>query len=207
MPRHLEYYLSISSPWAHIGHPLLLDLAGRHDLEVVYKPVFLGNIFAETGGLPLPKRHPARQRYRYVELQRWRDKHGLAFNIRPKYWPFDVNLVDRFIIAIAMGGHDPGSFVSKAFAAVWEKEQNLADETVLLRIAEQVGLEGGRLLMLARSEKAEHAYEQNFRDAVACDVFGSPSYVLDGEVFWGQDRIPFLEDALDSRRLPYSPYV
>jgi 2-hydroxychromene-2-carboxylate isomerase len=207
MPRRLDYFLSISSPWAYIGHPVLMDLAERHALEITYKPMFLGNIFAETGGLPLPKRHPARQRYRYVELQRWRDKRGLTFNLRPKYWPFDVNLADRFIIAVAMSGNDPGPFATEAFAAVWEKEQNLADEATLLRIAERTGLDGRSLLALARSEKAEQAYEQNFRDAVACDVFGSPSYVLEGEVFWGQDRLLFLEEALESRRLPYTPFV
>ena len=208
MPRRLDYFLSISSPWAYIGHPVLLDIAGRHGLDIVYKPVFLGNIFAETGGLPLPKRHPARQRYRYVELQRWRDKRGLSFNIRPKYWPFDVNLVDRVIIAIAMSGGDPG-------AVRQPRLRGRLGTGAEPRRRDDAGAHGERsrhrgrapLLARARSEAAEHAYEQNFRDAVACDVFGSPSYVLDGEVFWGQDRLSFLEEALQTERLPYTPVV
>jgi 2-hydroxychromene-2-carboxylate isomerase len=204
MPRHLDYFLSLSSPWAYIGHPILLDIANRHELSITYKPVFLGNIFAETGGLPLPKRHPARQRYRLVELQRWRDRRALSFNIRPKFWPFDVNPADRFVIAIGMSGSDAGAFVSRAFAAVWEKEQNLADDAVILRLAAEAGLNGPALLHLAKSDAAESVYEQNFRDAVTADVFGSPSYVLDGEVFWGQDRLEFLEEALQSNRPPYT---
>jgi 2-hydroxychromene-2-carboxylate isomerase len=207
MTRQIEYFFSLSSPWAYIGHNRLMAIAARHGATVVFKPVFLGNIFAETGGLPLPKRHPARQRYRYVELQRWRDKLGLAFNIRPKYWPFDVNLADRFVIAAAMTGADPAEFLAAAFAGVWEKEQNLADETTILAIAARTGLDGPKLLATARSDQAEQTYERNFVDAVARDVFGSPSYVLDGEVFWGQDRLPFLEDALESARLPYTALV
>ena len=207
MPRRLDYYFSLSSPWAYMGHAILMDLAGRHALDITYKPVLLGNVFSETGGLPVGKRHPARQRYRFVELQRWREKLGLPFHVRPKYWPFDVNLADRFVIAVAMGGADVGAFLRLAFAGVWENEQNLADEATILRIAAAAGLDGRALLTVARSEVAEHAYEQNFRDAVAADVFGSPSYVLDGEVFWGQDRLGLLEDALVSARPPYTPVV
>jgi 2-hydroxychromene-2-carboxylate isomerase len=207
MPRRIDYFFSLTSPWAYLGHADLLDLVRRFNLEVAFKPVFLGNVFAETGGLPLSKRHPARQRYRFVELQRWRDKRGVSFNIRPKYWPFDVNLADRFILAIGMSGADAGEFLTQAFSAVWEKEQNLADEATIRRIAEDCGLDAARLLAVARSEAAEQAYEQIFRDAVSCDVFGSPSYVLDGEVFWGQDRLPFLEEALETNRPPYSPLL
>ena len=65
------------SPWAAIGHSIFLGMARRHDVAITFKPVSLGEVFAETGGLPLPKRHPVRQRYRLMELQRWRAKRGL----------------------------------------------------------------------------------------------------------------------------------
>ncbi|MFN8829112.1 MAG: 2-hydroxychromene-2-carboxylate isomerase [Labrys sp. (in: a-proteobacteria)] len=205
--RTIDYYLSLASPWAYMGHPVLMDIAARHDLSVHVKPVFLGQVFAETGGLPVPKRHPARQRYRFVDLQRWRERRGLWFNIRPKYWPFDVNLVDRFIIAIVQAGLDPDPFLRLAYAGVWEKDQNLADEATIVKLAGEAGLEARPLLAAARSEATETAYEQNFRDAVAADVFGSPSYVLDGEVFWGQDRLDMLDFALSSKRPAYSALV
>ena len=104
MSRTIDYYFSLASPWAYIGHAPFMDIARRHGLDVNYKPVFLGRVFAETGGLPLTKRHPARQRYRIVNLQRWRDKRGLDFNLHPKHWPFDATLADRFVIAIEMAG-------------------------------------------------------------------------------------------------------
>ena len=84
MPRSVEYYFSLASPWAYIGHRLFMDIAGRHGLDVTHKPISLGRVFAQTGGQPLPQRHPARQRYRMVELQRWRERRGLSFNLKPR---------------------------------------------------------------------------------------------------------------------------
>ena len=118
MPRHLDYYYSLVSPWAYLGHATFMDIARRHDLAVRHKPVALGPVFAETGGLPLPKRHPVRQRYRMVELQRWRDKRGLRFHLQPRHWPFEVALADRFVVAVTRAGADPDPFLRRAFAAV-----------------------------------------------------------------------------------------
>ena len=87
MPRQVDYYFSLLSPWAYVGHKPFHDLAIRYDLKVNYKPVVLTDLFAETGGLPLMRRHPVRQRYRMLELQRWRDKRGLTFHLQPEYFP------------------------------------------------------------------------------------------------------------------------
>jgi 2-hydroxychromene-2-carboxylate isomerase len=203
MPRTLDYYFSLLSPWAYIGHASLMDIVGRYGLTVNYKPVALAQVFADTGGLPLPKRHPARQRYRMFELQRWREKRGLAFHLHPKFWPFDGNLADRFVIATVAAGHDPDPLLRAAFTAVWEREQNLGDESTLSDIARAAGLPATELLAAAKADAAQKRYEANVRDAIAVDAFGSPCYVLDGEVFWGQDRLGLLDDALASGRPPY----
>ena len=160
MPRQVDYYFSFQSPWAYIGHKPFRDLVSAYNLKVNHKPVVLVDLFSETGGLPLMKRHPVRQRYRMVELQRWRDKRGLKFHLQPANWPFDES-----------------------------------------------GLPGKQLVERSASEEISAAYEQNRQDALACDVFGSPVYVLDGEVFWGQDRIELLGDALKSGRAAYTSQV
>jgi len=205
MPRPIDYYFSLVSPWAYIGHAPFMEIVRRHDLDVNYKPVFLGRVFAETGGLPLPQRHPARQRYRLLELQRWRDKRRLSFKINPKHWPFDVTLADRLVIAINAAKQDPDGFLRRAFAAVWEEERNLGDPLVLAELAEQAGLDSTSLIEMAQGSTAEAIYALNLENAVAGDVFGSPAYVLDGEVFWGQDRLELLDDALASGRPAYRP--
>ncbi len=207
MPRGIDYYYSLVSPWAYIGHAPFMAIAAEHGLSINHKPVFLGRVFAETGGLPLAQRHPARQRYRWLELQRWREKRGLDFHLKPKHWPFDVNLADRFAIAIQASHKDPDGFLRRVFAGVWEEERNLGDPLVISEIAEEAGYNSTSLMALAQGTTTEVIYALNLENAVAADVFGSPSYVLDGEVFWGQDRLDLLADALRRGRPAFSAAV
>jgi 2-hydroxychromene-2-carboxylate isomerase len=206
MSRKVDYYFSFQSPWAYIGHRPFREIVEAYNLEVNHKPVVLVDLFSETGGLPLLKRHPARQRYRMVELQRWRDKRGLKFHLQPANWPFNARLADGVVIAAIEAGLDPDPFLQRAFPAVWEDQLNLADPATVAKLADDAGLPGKQLVDRSGSDEIEKAYEQNRQDAIVADVFGSPAYVLDGEVFWGQDRIELLADALKSGRRPYSSH-
>src|ERR1700675_4266445 len=203
MSRQIDYYFSLQSPWAYIGHKLFREVASSCDAKVNHKPVTLVDLFSETGGLPLLKRHPARQGYRMVALQRWRDKRGLNFHLQPANWPFNARLADGLVIAAIEAGHDPDPFLRRGFAAGWEDHLNLPDGATLANLAGDSGLPGKQLVERSGSDEIGAAYEQNRQDALAADVFGSPSYVLDGEVFWGQDRIELLAEALKSGRAPY----
>ncbi|MGA2997735.1 2-hydroxychromene-2-carboxylate isomerase [Bradyrhizobium sp.] len=207
MPRQIDYYFSLSSPWAYIGHKLFREVVAAHDLKVNHKPVVLVDLFSETGGLPLVKRHPVRQRYRMLELQRWRDKRGLNFHFQPKHVPLNARLADGLVIAAIEADHDPDPFLRRAFAGVWEDQLDLADAATLVRLADASGLPGQALVERSATDEISQKYEQNRQDALSVDVFGSPAYVLDGEVFWGQDRIELLADALKSGRAPYRSQV
>ena len=207
MPRQVDYYFSFQSPWAYIGHKPFRDLVSTYDLKVNYKPLVLLDLFSETGGLPLVKRHPVRQRYRMIELQRWRDKRGLKFHLQPANWPFNGRLADGVVIAAIEAGLDPDRYLRRAYAGVWEDQLNLADPSTIAKLADESGLPGQQLVQRSESEEIGAVYEQNRQDALSADVFGSPGYVLDGEVFWGQDRIELLADALKSGRAPYSSQV
>ena len=205
MARSINYYFSLQSPWAYIGHAAFREVVRKYALHVVHKPVLLGELFSETGGLPLQKRHPSRQRYRMMELQRWRDKRGLDFKLQPKNWPFNGRLADGIVIAAVEAGLDPDPFLRIGFPAVWEDERNLGDAAVLTELANRAGLPGETLVKRAAEDAIGAVYEQNRQDAIEGGVFGAPAYVLDGEVFWGQDRIELLDDALNSGRAPYGP--
>lgn len=205
MPHSIDYYFSMQSPWAYIGHTTFRQVVETYGLKVVHKPVLLGELFSETGGLPLLKRHPSRQRYRMIELQRWRDRRGLKFHLQPKNWPFNGRLADGVVIAALEAGHDPDPFLRIGFPAVWEDELNLGDASVLTDLANRAGLPGEALVKRASDEAIGAIYEQNRQDAIDAGVFGAPAYVLGGEVFWGQDRIELLADALKSGRAPYAP--
>lgn len=207
MARQIDYYFSLVSPWAYIGHDLFMGTARKHGASINYKPVVLGELFAETGGLPLGKRHPVRQRYRMLELQRWREKRGLNFHLKPDNWPYNARLADGVVIAALANGQDPEPFMRLAFAASWEKQLNVGDAAVVTQLANESGLPGAKLVERSASDAIGRSYEKNREDAIAADVFGSPAYVLDGEVFWGQDRIELLADALASARKAYRPDV
>jgi 2-hydroxychromene-2-carboxylate isomerase len=97
--------------------------------------------------------------------------------------------------------------LKRGFVAVWEDQLDLADPATVARLADESGLPGSRLVERSSSEAISAAYEQNRQDAIAADVFGSPAYVLDGEVFWGQDRLDLLADALKSGRAPYTSEI
>jgi 2-hydroxychromene-2-carboxylate isomerase len=207
MPDTIDCFFSLVSPWAYLGHGHLLDIAERYRAKVVFRPVLLGPLFDATGGLVLAKRHPVRQRYRLVELQRWRLKRGVPLNIRPKYWPFDVSLADRVVVAAEAAELDTGALVQRLFESVWVHDDNLADPATLAAAVTSAGLDGAALLKAADSDAVKAAYAENGQRAIALDVFGSPSYVRDGEVFWGQDRLDLLADALASGRRAFRPDV
>lgn len=205
MARNLSYYFSLVSPWAYLGHAELGRIARARDLAIDYRPVNLMELFPDTGGLPLPKRHPFRQNYRLVEMQRWRETRDVPLVLKPKFWPFDFKLADRAIL-MASRVAEPDAvhlLVAFAFRAVWVEERNLADEGTLAEIITSAGFDAGALVAAARSDAAASAYAANFERAREDGVFGSPSYVLDGEVFWGQDRLGMLDAALASGREPY----
>lgn len=205
MARQIDYYFALYSPWSFLGHDLFMKIAGHRGLEVRFRPVNLGEVFKETGGLPLSQRPPARQRYRWMELQRWSDKRKIAFNLKPKFWPYKGSLPDRCIIAIGLEGRSPDAYIRRAFAAVWQEDMDLGDEAVLASLLGEVEEPAALILERANSPMVEALYDENRRYALDAGVFGAPSYVLDGEVFWGQDRLDMLDDALAINRKPYLP--
>jgi 2-hydroxychromene-2-carboxylate isomerase len=205
MARRITCYFTTVSPWAYIGHPLVRKIAREHDVAIDWKPVNLSEIFPQTGGLPLAKRPPARQRYRMLELQRWREKRGLSFSLHPKNWPFDCALADRSVVAAVQSGSNPAAYIGDVFKAVFEEERNCADEAVLGDILRRAGHDAQAILAAARAPETEAAYKANIAEALAAGVFGSPTYIREGELFWGQDRLELLDDALRSGRKPFSP--
>jgi len=198
MAKTIDYYLALQSPFAYLGHERLLEIAARHSATIHIRPVQLPKVFAATGGVPLPQRAPERRAYRLVELRRWRDHFGVPLNLEPRHFPTDERLAAGAVIALREAhGDAPALHLAGAILrAVWAEERDIADAETLAAIAEAQGLDAGWLLERAASEEMAERWEQNTQDAIARGVFGSPSYIYDDELFWGQDRLEFLERAL-----------
>ncbi|MBF6022538.1 2-hydroxychromene-2-carboxylate isomerase [Lysobacter niastensis] len=200
----VDYYFTLMSPYAYLGHAQVLAVAREAGARLVYRPARIFELFSANGGLPLGQRAPARQRYRLVELQRWREARGLPLNLAPKYFPVDIALADRCTIALAEAGADPSGFMDAAFRAVWAQDLDLADPQLVARLLTEQGFEASTVLAEAEGAVSGEIYERNTQAAIAADLPGLPGYVLNGEPFWGQDRIDALRDALVSGRGPYT---
>ncbi len=188
MIKVIDYYLFLISPWAYLGGPRLADMARRHGAEVRVKPIDARIVFPATGGLPLAKRAPERQAYRLAELARWSRHLDMPLNLQPAHFPAPDESAARLVIAAGTTGGDAFGLSQAILAALWTEERDIADPTVLEQIAGENGHDGAALLAKSQEEAVGASHREFSEEAVARGVFGSPSYVYEGEVFWGQDR-------------------
>lgn len=195
----LDYYFWINSDWAYLGADRLESLAHRHGVAIRYKPVDMIDVYSRTGGVPLPKRAIERQSYREDELRRWMKRLGIRINVTPRYMCPDGDLASRFTIAADMLGLDVAGLYKAILHAEWCAERDISDRSVLLDVTRGLGLPAERIAAKADEDETLARYRQYTDEAVATGVFGSPTYVLDGERFWGQDRLDFLEEAIQAR--------
>ena len=197
MAKVIDYYLMMISPWAYLGGPRLALIARGHGAEIRVKPFDAAVVFPETGGVPLAKRAPARLAYRLAELRRWRDRLGVPLTLEPAHFPVPHATAARMVIAAGeTAGGKPFALAQAILTAVWAEERDIADAGTLTKIAKATGHDADALLAAAEAPASGEAYAALSREAVERGVFGSPSYVYRDEVFWGQDRLDFLDRAL-----------
>ena len=197
MASPVDYYFAPQSPWAYLGHQRFWDLARQAGAAVQVLPVDLGKIFPRSGGLPLGQRAPQRQAYRLVELKRFADWLDLPLNLHPSYFPVPGDQAARLILAVAGSqGSDAAMRLSSAvLKAVWAEQRNIDDAGTLAQLLAECSLPAGALEE-SRSPAVQQRYESATQQAFDAGVFGAPSYVIDGELFWGQDRLDFVQRRL-----------
>jgi 2-hydroxychromene-2-carboxylate isomerase len=193
----IDYFLSPQSPWTYLGHERFADIARKAGAQINVLPVDLGRVFPVSGGLPLAKRAPQRQTYRLVELKRFSAYLGRPLHLHPRYFPVASDDAAKLIIAVdAHDGNDAAMLIAAAIMrGVWVEEKNIADPAVLQAMLEACSLPGRRLDD-SQSQAVHERYEQDSQRAIDGGVFGAPTYVVEGEMFWGQDRLDFLERRL-----------
>ena len=194
----IDYYFTPISPWTYLGHERFTRIAMAAGAQVNVLPVDLGGkVFPISGGLPLAKRAPQRQAYRLVELARFSAFHGVPLTLHPKFFPVPPDDAARLIIAVAQyDGSDAAMALTGAVTrATWVGERSIADAAELAAMLAALGLPAQRLAE-SQSAEVQALFEANTQRAIDAGVFGAPSYVIDGEVFWGQDRLDFVERRL-----------
>jgi len=198
MAIHIDYYASLNSPWTHLGAARIEAMAMAHGATMRIYPVDFGTIFANSGGLPLPRRSPQRQAYRLQELVRWRDHLGIPITIQPKFFPSSEALTSGCVIGVreTIGDQPAIKLAHAVLKAVWQQEKNPADPATLAGLIKDVGLDPDAILALGADPKWTAKREADTKAALDRNVFGAPSYVIGDDIFWGQDRLSFVERRL-----------
>ncbi len=196
MAESIDCYLSLNSPYAYLGSRRVEEIASAHRVPLRIRPVDFGVIFPETGGLPLAKRAPARRAYRLVELARWAEQRSLPLNLHPRYFPAPELAAACAVIGAEGTGGDPVRLAHAILKAVWAEDRNIADTGVLNAIAGETGHHGLNILAKAFDPETRFRYQAFTEEALRLGVFGAPTYVYRGELFWGQDRLDFLDRAV-----------
>lgn len=196
MTKSIDYYLTLVSPWAFLGHERFVKMAAENDAKINVIPVNYGKIFAATGGLPLGKRSEQRRSYRLMELARWREELNVPINIHPKFFPASDLIAAQMVTLVAQRGGDAIGLTGRFQRLVWIEDGNIADEATAVKVANEAGFNGEELLKESQSSDIKSLYEKNTEEAIERGVFGAPMYIIDDELFWGQDRLQFVEKAL-----------
>lgn len=195
MARSVTVYYALSSPWTYLGWARFREIAERSGARVDHRPIKVGEVFAASGGLPLAQRPRQRQAYRLQELRRWRHHLDLPLNLEPRHFPVDERLAACMVIACGQRGGDVSRLSEAMMRAVWVEDRDIAEPDTLAAIAADQGA-GDDLLAAARAPDIEACYDANTEAAIEHGVFGVPTYIIGDELFWGQDRLDFVERAL-----------
>lgn len=195
----LAFY-GISSPWAYFGAERMAAVAAKHGARLVHRPI---RVIQANGGIPLRTRPDSRQQYHEVELDRWRRHLDKPLNLRPRYYPCrTIETAAQAVIAIQGAGLDASAFSFAVQRALWAEERDIADLATLREIAAAtIGPEAAEnLVREPQTAEVVAEWEGNLEEAERRGIFGTPTYVVDGELFWGQDRLEFVDRALAAAR-------
>ncbi|MCA1325343.1 2-hydroxychromene-2-carboxylate isomerase [Herbaspirillum sp. alder98] len=197
MSKVCEYFFAPHSPFAYLGHDRFVAMAEKHQVQVIPKPFDLSKIFGVSGGLPLAKRAPQRQAYRLKELARWSEFLGKPMVLQPTHFPVNSDTAARMIIAVqlAQGSRAALELAGAFMRAVWEEQRNIADTDTLVAIANAQERDGATLLKSAETASVQAEFDRFTDEANAASVFGAPWFIYQGEGYWGQDRLDFVERA------------
>lgn len=192
----LDYYFTLISPFSFMGHQRLRAIVEPYDIQLNYKPLRLGQLFEQTGGLPPAKRHPSRQTWRFSELERWSKHLATPIVLRPRHFPANDAVANAIVGLLGQDDTKRAGELAQAFhALVWQDEGDIADEAAVAQVLTRFDLPADDWLERAKGAGAA-LLDANTQEALERGVFGAPSYILGQELFWGQDRLDFLQEAV-----------
>lgn len=191
--KRVEFFYDYASTYSYLAHREIERIAAAEGADLVFKPMVLGFVFKATGN-SMPAAVPAKAAYMVHDVRRWVRHYGLPFRM-PSVFP--VNTIRALRAAVV--ALEEGTFTAyhhAVMAAYWANDQDIGDSEILAAIASTAGLDGPRLI--ARSEEAQIKanLKANTDEAVERGAFGAPTFFVGDQMFWGNDRLEFLAQAL-----------
>lgn len=200
MASHIDYFYTSTSPFTWFGQKHFCEVAAKHGKEIRYKPVNLMEVWKVSGGVAPGQRPPMRQRYRLIELQRIGHYRGVDVIAQPDSFPANPERADCCCILLSQQGKDPGEFLYSVGEALWGQDRQIADEAVLAELLDKAGFDGKTTVQESKDPAIAEVRSANSLEAIELDVVGAPAYVYKNEVFWGQDRIDYLDHMIETDR-------
>ena len=189
--KQISYYFSVLSPFSYLAGNRLEKMAKANNASIIYKPMDIMTLFKHTGGLPPKDRHKSRQAYRIMDLERVRIVNKLPLNLKPKFWPANPVPASCAIISATKDEGNIGDLVHSILACCWAEDKDIAEPKIVQECLFRAGF--NNIDMKKNQKQSEDIFHANTQSAIQSNVFGAPTYVIDDQIFWGQDRLGHLE--------------
>ena len=191
--KHIDFYFDLSSPYSYLAATQLDALAARHGASVAWKPMVLAAVFKAADN-HMPAQSPPKARYMLDDLQRWARQYGVPFEMNSRF-PLNAIKPERLVIAAEPTGR-AGELALALFRAMWAEDRDIASAEVMAEVARAAGLDADALLAAIEAPAVKDRLRAYTDEAIALGVFGAPTFAVGDAIFWGNDRMHHLEDAL-----------
>ncbi len=195
MHKYVEFFFDVGSPYTYLAYHALPKIAKTRNASIVWRPILLGGVFQATGNHS-PAEIPAKGRYSNVDLQRWATAYGIDITMNP-HFPINTLPLMRGAVAMQMRSEEEFQrYLSAVFTAMFEKPRNLNLPTEIGAVLAEAGFDPLLFMGLIQDQAVKDGLKKNTTDAVARGVFGAPTFFVGDDMFWGQDRLHFVDAAL-----------
>jgi len=193
--KQVEFFFDVGSPFSHIAWRALPEIAARNGAEIVWRPILIGGIFKATGNVS-PMTVPAKGSYSTIDLYRWAEYYGIPFKMNPH---FPINTLPLMRGATAMLMRSPKAletYLDAIYPAMFEQPVNLGDVQEIGKVLARAGIDPQALLAEIGTDAVKDKLKADTEEAVARGIFGAPTFFVGKDMYWGQDRLMFVERAL-----------
>ena len=194
--KSVEFYFDLGSPYSYLAYYRLLQMAEQQEIQIVYKPILLGGVFKATGNRS-PIEIPVKGAYSILDMQRWAEYYQIPMQMNP-HFPMNTLTLMRILTGVQLLYLEKFEQVLKLlFDAMFGTPQNLNEPTVLAEVLEPSGFSVEDIMSMVQSEVVKQKLITETEQAIQRGIFGAPTFFVGDEMYWGQDRLHFVEQALN----------